>query len=91
MRSGNSALSAPVHCTDSADVDDTARYVGEQLRRVDPSERLLRDEHFLQITSVACSTFLNRLAAALRSHTATKGDSSGFVVKQYFQRSRGNW
>src|SRR5262247_3214248 len=34
-----------------------------------------------QITAVAFSTFLNRLAAAVRSRTAAKGDSTGFAVQ----------
>ncbi len=44
-----------------------------------------------QITAVAFSTFLNRLAAAVRSRTAAKGDSTGFDVRRCFQCSRGNW
>ena len=43
-----------------------------------------------QITAVAFSTFLNRLAAAVRSRTAANGDSTGFDVRRCFQCSRGN-
>src|SRR3989441_12338691 len=37
-----------------------------------------------QITAVAFFTFLNRLAAAVRSRTAAKGDSTGFDVRKCF-------
>src|SRR2546428_462840 len=47
MRSGGGALSAPVHCTDTVDVDHPARDVGEQLGRVEPPERFRRDEQRL--------------------------------------------
>ena len=41
------ALAAPVHCPDSVDVHDSVRDVCEQFRRVEPPERLLRDEQRL--------------------------------------------
>jgi hypothetical protein len=47
MRSGGDALSAPVHCTHSVDVDFAAGDVGEQLRRIEPPERFLRNEQRL--------------------------------------------
>ncbi len=43
-----------------------------------------------QMTAVAFSTRLNRLAAVVRSRTAAKGDSIGFVVRRCFQCSAGN-
>jgi hypothetical protein len=43
-----------------------------------------------QMTAVAFSTFLKRLAAAVRSRTAANGDSTGFDVRRCFQGSRGN-
>ena len=42
-----------------------------------------------QITAVAFSTFLKRLAAAVRSRTAANGDSTGFDVRRCFQCSWG--
>ena len=42
-----------------------------------------------QITAVAFSTFLNRLAAAVRSRAAANGDSTGFVVRRCFQYCQG--
>ncbi len=44
----------------------------------------------LQMTAVAFSTFLNRLAAAVRSRTAANGDFTTFVVCRCFQCSFGN-
>jgi hypothetical protein len=38
------SLRASVHSTHSVDVHDPARDIGQQLRRVEPPERLLRDE-----------------------------------------------
>src|SRR5437899_847519 len=47
MRSGGGLPLALVHRTYSVDVHDPARDVGKQLRRVQPPERLLRDEQRL--------------------------------------------
>src|SRR5262249_42717399 len=44
-----------------------------------------------QITAVAFSTFLKRLAAVVRSRTVANGDSTGLVVRRCGQCSRGNW
>jgi hypothetical protein len=43
-----------------------------------------------QITAIVFSTFLKRLAAAVRNRTAAKGDSTGSDVRRCFQCSRGN-
>jgi hypothetical protein len=43
-----------------------------------------------QMTAVAFSTRLNRLAAVVRSRTAANGDSIGFVVRRCFQCAFGN-
>jgi hypothetical protein len=40
--------------------------------------------------AVPFSTFLNRLAAVVRSRTAAKGDSTILVVRRGTQGSRGN-
>jgi len=39
----------------------------------------------LKITAVAFSTFLNRLAASVRSRSAAKGDSTTLVVRRWIQ------
>jgi hypothetical protein len=44
----------------------------------------------LQLRAVAESTFLNHLAAVVRSRTASKGDSTTLVVRRWRQCSRGN-
>src|SRR5215472_1643990 len=65
MRSGGDLLVASVHNTYSVDVDHAARQVGEQLGRIEPAEGFSAIGSVFQITAVALSTFLNRLAAAL--------------------------
>ena len=51
----------------------------------------LRPCQYVNTMAVAESTFLKRLAAAVRSRTAAKGDSTTFVVRRWRQCSRGNW
>jgi hypothetical protein len=41
------------------------------------------------MTVVEFSTFLNRLAAVVRSRTGANGDSTTFVVRRCFQCSAG--
>ena len=43
------------------------------------------------MTAVAFGTCLYRFAAAVRSRTAAKGDSTRFVVGRCFQCALGNW
>src|SRR5215468_9708203 len=72
MRSGGDLLVASVHNTYPVDVDHAARQVGEQLGRIEPAEGFPAIGSVFQITAVALSTFLNRLAAAVGSRTAAK-------------------
>src|SRR5215471_10686186 len=65
MRSGGDLLVASVHNTYLVDVDHAARQVGEQLGRIEPAEGFSAIGSVFQITAVALSSFLNRLAAAL--------------------------
>src|SRR5215470_10868713 len=65
MRSGGDLPVASVHNTYSVDVDHAARQVSEQLGRIEPAEGFSAIGSVFQITAVALSTFLNRLAAAL--------------------------
>ena len=91
MRSGGGLLIAPVHGTHSVDVLDAVRDIGKQLGRIERRKVCSATSSVFQITAVAFSTFLNRLAAAVRSRTAANGDSTGFVVRRCFQCSCGNW
>jgi hypothetical protein len=63
------------------DVDYAFGDLGQQLGGVEPPERSLRSaiSSVFQMTAVAFSTRLNRLAAVVRSRTAANGDSIGFV------------
>ncbi len=63
------------------DVRHPLRDFGQQLGRVQPPKRLLGHQQRLQMTAVAFSTRLNRLAAVVRSRTVANGDSIGFVVR----------
>src|SRR5262249_25186039 len=45
--------------------------------------------NIFQINAVAFSTFLNRLAAVVRSRTVAKGDSITLLVRKWGQCSRG--
>jgi len=49
----------------------------------------LATSSIFQITAVARSTFLNRLAASVRSRNAANGDSTTFVVCRWCQCSFG--
>ena len=64
--------------------------LGKELGRVESAKRFSAMSSVLQITAVAFSTFLKRLAAAVRSRTAANRDSTGFDVRKCFQCSRGN-
>ena len=88
MRSGGDLLVASVHNTYSVDVDQAARDVGEQFGRIEPAEDFSAISGVFQITAVAFSTFLNRLAAAVRSRTAANGDSTGFDVPRFLTANR---
>jgi len=77
MRSGGGLVVSPAHCTHAVDIDHAACDVREQLRRVEPPESLLRDEQRLLDHCCRVSTFLKRLARAVRSRTVAKGESTG--------------
>ena len=62
MRSGSGVLSAPVHAPHTVDVDHAARDVREQLPGVEAGNIISAMTNVFQITAVAFSTFLNRLA-----------------------------
>jgi hypothetical protein len=47
MRSGGGLLFASVHCTDSVDVRHAIGHLRQELGRIEPTERLLRDEQRL--------------------------------------------
>jgi hypothetical protein len=66
---------------DSQTIDerDTFRDLRQQLGRVEPPEGCSAISSVFQVTAVAFSTFLYRLAAAVRSRTAANADSTGFV------------
>ena len=91
MRSGGGLLIAPVHCTHSVDVRDAVVTSGSNLGASRRRKVCSATSSVFQITPVAFSTFLNRLAAAVRSRTAANGDSTGFVVRRCFQCSWRDW
>src|SRR5437773_5390513 len=62
MRSGSGGASAPVHAQHTVDVDHAARDIREQLTGVEAGNIISAMTNVFQITAVAFSTFLNRLA-----------------------------